>query len=453
MDIENSSLWREVQSVLGGGSKPVHQTWAVRIFAGGDTIIPFKIVSVDIDRDYLNNYTDFILVDVRVPLGTYAKRLYPHLANVEIELKRVNIGETSDAAQLNDAVEVERYTAIMIDTGNPVIENGVGNTTSEEDLNRIEILTVKFQLLNKVLEQIRVIPVGGIRRNMTGEDVVKSVLTQASQLADVDTSRKIKGVRMVPASNQQKRSAVILPHNLEMVNVPHHVHYHCGGLYNSGLGYYLQDDYWHVFPAFDNTRFNEGGTTLTIINLPPRRLPGVERTYRKDGDNLVVLATGDSNFRDVSNTMQLNAGNGVRFADATSLLDSFATVANNKAQAARGRSNTEIITDKRPNGINYTPTAARSINANPYVEYSALAARQGSGINLVWENADHTLLYPGMPVRVMYLDGAEIKELYGVLLGAHLYASLRDVGVTSERFVNNLTLSVFVKPMNKMAPT
>jgi hypothetical protein len=453
MDIENSSLWREVQSVLGGGSKPVHQTWAVRIFAGGDTIIPFKIVSVDIDRDYLNNYTDFILVDVRVPLGTYAKRLYPHLANVEIELKRVNIGETSDAAQLNDAVEVERYTAIMIDTGNPIIENGVGNTTSEEDLNRIEILTVKFQLLNKVLEQIRVIPVGGIRRNMTGEDVVKSVLTQASQLADVDTSRKIKGVRMVPASNQQKRSAVILPHNLEMVNVPHHVHYHCGGLYNSGLGYYLQDDYWHVFPAFDNTRFNEGGTTLTIINLPPRRLPGVERTYRKDGDNLVVLATGDSNFRDVSNTMQLNAGNGVRFADATSLLDSFATVANNKAQAARGRSNTEIITDKRPNGINYTPTAARSINANPYVEYSALAARQGSGINLVWENADHTLLYPGMPVRVMYLDGAEIKELYGVLLGAHLYASLRDVGVTSERFVNNLTLSVFVKPMNKMAPT
>jgi hypothetical protein len=439
MDIENSSLWREVQSVLGGGSKPVHQTWAVRIFAGGDTIIPFKIVSVDIDRDYLNNYTDFILVDVRVPLGTYAKRLYPHLANVEIELKRVNIGETSDAAQLNDAVEVERYTAIMIDTGNPIIENGVGNTTSEEDLNRIEILTVKFQLLNKVLEQIRVIPVGGIRRNMTGEDVVKSVLTQ--------------GVRMVPASNQQKRSAVILPHNLEMVNVPHHVHYHCGGLYNSGLGYYLQDDYWHVFPAFDNTRFNEGGTTLTIINLPPRRLPGVERTYRKDGDNLVVLATGDSNFRDVSNTMQLNAGNGVRFADATSLLDSFATVANNKAQAARGRSNTEIITDKRPNGINYTPTAARSINANPYVEYSALAARQGSGINLVWENADHTLLYPGMPVRVMYLDGAEIKELYGVLLGAHLYASLRDVGVTSERFVNNLTLSVFVKPMNKMAPT
>jgi len=453
MDIEKSSLWREVQGVLSGGSKPVHQTWSVRIFAGGDTIIPFKIVSVDIDRDYLNNYTDFILVDVRVPLGTYAKRLYPHLANVEIELKRVNIGETSDAAQLNDAVEVERYTAIMIDTGNPIIENGVGNTTSEEDLNRIEILTVKFQLLNKVLEQIRVIPVGGIRRNMTGEDVVKSVLTQASQLADVDTSRKIKGVRMVPASNQQKRSAVILPHNLEMVNVPHHVHYHCGGLYNSGLGYYLQDDYWHVFPAFDNTRFNEGGTTLTIINLPPRRLPGVERTYRKDGDNLVVLATGDSNFRDVSNTMQLNAGNGVRFADATSLLDSFATVANNKAQAARGRSNTEIITDKRPNGINYTPTAARSINANPYVEYSALAARQGSGINLVWENADHTLLYPGMPVRVMYLDGAEIKELYGVLLGAHLYASLRDVGVTSERFVNNLTLSVFVKPMSKMAAT
>jgi hypothetical protein len=232
------------------------------------------------------------------------------------------------------------------------------------------------------------------------------------------------------------------------VEVPHHVHYHCGGLYSAGLGYYLQDDHWYVFPVYDNTRFNDGDPTLTIINVPPNRLPGIERTYRKDGDNLVVLATGDAKFRDLSNLAQLNAGNGVRFADASKMMQDFVTVKGNKAQAARAKNNTEIVGDKRPNNVNYVTTALRGINANPYVEYSALTARQGSGINLVWENADHTLIHPGMPARVMYLDGDEVKELYGVLQGAHLYASMREVGVTSERFVNHMTLSVFVKPLD-----
>lgn len=447
MDIQKSSLWREVEKVVQSGDKEVHRSWEATIFAGEETIRPFKVVSVDIERDYLNNYTDFVLLDVRIPFGTYAKRLYPNLTQVEIELKCVDIGETNNAAQLDKAIQVERFSAVMLDTGNPIVENAIGNTTSEEDLNRIEIMTVKFQLLNKALEQIRTLPVGGTYRNMTGEDVVKAVLSRYSKLAQVDAGREVKGVTMVRASNQKKRDAIILPQHLPLVEVPHHVHYFCGGLYSSGLGYYLQDDYWYVYPVSDNTRFNDGDPTLTIINVPANRLPGLERTFRKDGDNLVVLATGQTRFRDLHNVAQLNSGNGVRFADATKMMDDFVVVKNNKAQAARAKNNTEIVSDKRPNDINYVTTASRQINANPFVEYSQLAARQGSGFSLVWENADHTLIHPGMPTRVLYLDGDEIKEARGVLQGAHLYASLRETGVTASRFVNIVTLSVFVKPL------
>lgn len=447
MDIKDSSLWREVTNITQNGEKPVHQTWTATIYVGDQKIVPFKIVSVDIDRDYLNNYTDYILVDLRIPLGTYAKRIYPYLDQLEIELKRVSIGESNDAVNVDQAAQVERFTAIMLDIGNPIVQSAIGSATAEEDLNRIDIPTVKFQLLNKSLEQIRVLPVGGIYRNMTGEDVVKSLLTKSSQTATVDATRKVKGVQMVKASNQKKRDAIILPQNLQLVDVPHHIHYNCGGLYSAGLGYYLQDDHWYVFPVFDSTRFSDGDPTLTIINIPAHRLPGIERTYRKDGDNLVVLATGHTSFKDIRNTAQLNSGNGVRFADASQLVDNFATIKDNRATATRAKTNTEILANKRPNDINYVTTAMRQINANPYVEYSELTARQGSGISLVWENADHTLIHPGMPTRVMYLDGNDVKEIYGVLQGGHLYASLRDPGVTSSRFVNQLTLSVFVKPI------
>jgi hypothetical protein len=449
MDIENSSLWREVQAIVRTGSKTVHHVWDITIYAGEETIKPFKLLSIDIDRDYLHNFTDYMLLDVMIPLGTYAKRLYPNANNVEIELKRVAIGETSDAVEMDTPPQVERYAAVMIDTGNPIVANNIGIITSEEDLNRIDIPTVRFQLLNKALEQFRTISAGGIRRNMTGEDVVKAVLLETAQKVQVDSSRAITGVKMVPASNRKKREHVIIPHKVKAVDIPHHVHYHCGGLYAAGLGYYLQDTQWYVFPSHDTTRFQDGDPTLTIVNIPPHRLPGIERTYRKDGDNLVVLATGQVNIRELRNLAQLNRGNGVRFADADQLLESFVTVKDNKAIATRSKANTEIITEERPNGINYVTAGLRNINANPFVEFSALAARQGSGMSLVWENADPELIYPGMPVKVMYLDGDEVAEVMGVLQGAHWYTHLRDPGVTAQRFTSTMALNVFVTPVTE----
>lgn len=447
MDIQKSSLWREVQAVISAGVKNVHQMWDVTIYAGEETIIPFKLMSIDIDRDYLHNYTDYVLIDVYIPLGTYAKRLYPNINNVEIELKSITIGESADTVDLDSDVQVKRFTAVMVDTGNPIVENSIGNITSEEDLNRIDIMRVKFQLLNQALDQIRTIPTGVIYRDMTVEDVIKAELARVSQQAKVDDTQAVKGVSMVPASNKAKRSSIIIPHNVPIVHVPHHVHYHCGGVYSSGLGYYLQDKTWYVFPVYDTTRFQDGDPTLTIINIPSHQLPGIERTYRKDGDNLVVLATGKTNFKDLRNIAQLNHGNGVRFADADQLLNNFVAVKGNKAVAARAKSNTEILANERPNDINYVTQGKRPVNANPFVEYSALAARQGSGINLVWENADPSVIYPGMPTRVMYLDGDEVKELEGVLQGAHWYTSLRDPGVTARRFISTMTLSVFVKAL------
>lgn len=455
MKIEDSALWSEVDDVIDGGENPVHVTWSATIYhEDDDPVVPLKVVSIDFNEDYLNNYADFIVIEMFLPLGTYAKRVFPYLDNLEIELVRQNVGESSNSTDEDTPPQIERYIATLIDEGNnPVIDASVGNITSEEDLNRVGIPRIKFQLTNKSLEQIRMISVGGIYRNTTGEDVVKAVLTSASKNVSVDEDRKVKGVDMVKASNQKKREQIIIPHGTPLAEVPHHVHYHCGGLYATGLAYYLRGDHWYVFPPYDNTRFNDGQPTLTIINIPANKMPGIERTYRKDGDNLVVIATGQTKFKSMSNTLQLNEGNGIRFADASKMMEDFAVTKGNKTIASRGKTNTEAIGAERKNKMNYVSTALRSINANPFVEYSALASRQGEGITLVWENADRSLIYPGMPVRIRYVDGDEIKDLYGALLGAHEFASLRDSGATATRYVSNVSLSVFVKPLDEDTTT
>lgn len=456
MEIEQSSLYREVLQIQNNGENPVHNAWSAQIFIGTDEtpIIPLKLMSIDFNHDFQENYAEDIHVTVLVGKGTYARRIYPALDQLDVSLICQPINEVSDSLNVALTPTVERYTATMIDTGNPIIEMDTRNSPSEEILNLTGLIEVTFQLVNKSLEQIRMISINGIvYRSVTGEDVIKALLTKGSQNVDVDASRKVKGVDMIKASNQVKREQIIIPHGTKLVDLPHYIHFKCGGVYNAGLGYYLQNDHWYVYPSYDTTRFNDTDKTLTVINIPPNRMPGTERTYRKDGSNLVILSTGSVKFRDHSNTAQLNQGNGVRFADADRLMDKFVATSGNKAIASRGGANSEFISDKRVNGQNNVTVGVRPINANPYVEFSALSKRQGSLVTLVWESADRTLLYPGMPVKVMYLDGEDIKFLYGNLLKAHTYISLREAGPASSRMVANTMLGVFIKPVEDTTTT
>ncbi len=451
MEIEQSALWREVQQIMEDGAKPVHELFTAQIFVGesAEPIIPSIVLSIDFNNNYLDNYAEDVQVTLAIGAGTYAKRIYPFQKSIDILLVSRPVGEISDAQDLERKSRSERYTATLIDTGNPIIEMSSRNTPSEEVLNLTDLYTVTFQLVNKSLEKIRMVTVGGNYHNVKGEDVVKMWLTKGSQSVKVDQNRLLKGVDMIPASNQKVREHVIIPQGTKLVDLPHHVHFKCGGLYSSGLGYFLAGDYWFVYPCFDTTRFNEEGKTLTIINIPANRLPGIERTYREDGDNLVILSTGQVKFRDISNAEQLNAGNGVRFADADQLIDNFAASGDNKAIASRGATNSEFIGQERANGQNLVVMSQRPINANPFVEYSALARRQGSMISLVWENSNRQMLHPGMPVRIMYLDDDVIKTLYGTLMHNHAYVETRAPGLTARRHFTNTMLGVFVKPLSE----
>lgn len=450
MEIELSALNREITDIIASGAKPVHATWSAKIYVNdGDVVLPLKLVSIDYVEDFMNNYTECIMVHLLMLKGTFAKRVYPYLNNMEMELNSQPISEIGDAEDGSIPNQSERYVAVMVDEGNPIIENSTKNTASEEELNLGGFIEMKFMLINKSVEQLRMITIGEILRNVTGEEAVKALLTKYSRTVNIDEDRKVKGVDMVKANNQEKREHVIIPHGTPLVELPFHIHYKCGGLYSAGLGYYLQDDHWYLFPCFDTTRFNDVQKTLTIIIVPPDRFPGIERTYRLDGDNLVIIATGDTKFRELSNVAQLNRGNGVRFGDADAMMGEYSTTKGNKTVASRAKNNTEIVTDKRPNGKNMVLMGQNKVNGNPFVEYSLAAARQGSAVTFTWQNSNRSLLYPGMPVKVQYLDGPDIKTLMGVLLSAHNYISLKEPGLTGTRYTNNSMLGVFVKPQDE----
>ena len=443
MEFNTTSLMRELKIITTNPSTPVHFTWVAKILIGKLSYSPIKVISIDFSQDFETKYADEIILTLAISGGMYAVDIYPFKDQIEILLIKNPINEISNNLNTEAGVQTEKYVATLIDIGNPVIEGNAKFTPTKDALNLTTILEVQFQLVNKALQQIRLINVGGIYRKVLAADVVKTILTNEIKKLKIDGNRTPIGVDMVPNFNTKVRDHVIIPQGTRLVDVPEYVHVKCGGIYSSGFGYYLQNDYWYIYPCYDITRVSKATNVLTIINVPPHMYPSIERTYRVNGKSIVILATGDIKYRDDSEAQQLNAGNGVRFSSADNFTTKFETTSNNKTTISRGLNNTEIIATTRVDKINNAPISSNKINANFYLEYSKLARRNGANISLVWENSLPSIITPGAMVRIMYINNNSVNIINGVILKAHHYVSMKEKGVVSTRYVTRTALFIF----------
>jgi len=447
LEFQQSSLMREVRAIMAAPN-PVHFNWSIRIHVGKLTYEPLKLLSIDFTQDYESKYADEIILTAMIPAGMYGIDIYPFKDQLEITLMRKPIFEVDTSNNAEVYIETERYSATLIDIGNPVISGNSKFTPTRESLNLSGILEVSFQLVNKAVEQLRLITVGGIYRNVLAGDVIKAIMTNETKKIKVDGARLPIGVDMVPGYNDKLRDHVLIPQGTRLVDLPDYVHRNCGGIYPTGLGYYIQNDHWYIYPCYDTVRIAKATNVLTIINVPPHMFPSIERTYRKDGKSIVILATGDVRFEDNSEARQLNDGNGVRFSDANKFMSDFGVTVENKTSVSRGGNNTEIVATNRTNSINNVPMSALPINANPFLEYSKLAVRSGGTISLVWENSLPSLIVPGAMVRIMYLTDTGIKTIEGIILKCHHFVAMKEKGLAGSRYVTRSALFIFCKNIN-----
>lgn len=445
MDIERSTLWDQVLEVVNSPTKPVHFYWEADIHANGKTITAIKVLNVDNQRDFENDYAPVMMVDLVLPMGDYAYDVYPFQDALEITLYKTPLLEAGAMQDESAAVQTERFKAILVDKGDPAKVNSSMNTPTRDALNLSSIATGTFQLMSKTLEQLRTRTFGNTFRDCTVEDVLRSVMTTESQKVKVDNDALPKGVEIVPPSNKDKRKHIIIPHGIPLVDIPNYIHLKQGGVYSAGMGYFFENGYWHIYPCYDVERFKDADRTLTVIAVPTNKLPQVERSYLKKGSSVVVLATGEIKFADDSTKQQISRGNGVMFTDARKFLGNLAKVEGNKLVASRGSIANEFIAIPRETGDNYVPLAKSGITSNPFVQFSDLARRNGSVFAFVWENSDAKLIFPGMMVKVIYLKEDEVVESNGVILKAHEYTELVGQGMTSKRHQTRTMVSVFIK--------
>lgn len=452
IDIEKSPIWKDVKAVIHSGPTKTSFEYRVLIHTEQEDINVMKLISFDIERDYVNNIADRTIVQLHLPLGDYVKRIFPFRFNMEVTIKRIQLEDDKVAENLKEKPYIERYKAIFLPNDNPKVAASQYDGLDLETLNKKEFITLKLEIFNRSLEVLRVKTTSGIFRKSSTADIMEAVLVTESKKITIDGKPALDGLEIVPSNNKAKRDHVNIPSFTKIINLPTFLQEKMGGIYPEGIGTYFQvwdsKKMWFVYPLYDTGRFKSGSPNLCIFAIPNHKLPGINRTFKKEGTTLNIVATSSKQYSDDGEVNFMNEGVGFRMADARAFMTKPVEMKEDGPVGKRTSLNHEAAIKDRDDELNYGPATDQRISQNPYQEYAKLAYRNTARVDVVWENCKHELIYPGMPCKYIFLENDKMVELEGVVLFMHTLVNLSGPISTSVKHNTSAALTLAVKPHN-----
>lgn len=421
---------------------------------------PLKLLNATFVRDYLENAADVGHIKAVFGAGQWFKILQHYRDFLEVVVVKIPRKKISNEDDPNRDIEKQVYYAVPLNRHSKNIETHYLNMKDRKGVDTFMIPEeVEFQLLDLSFEQLRGSKVGITARDTTGMDVAKFLIAdQAERTMLTDGTKCIEAFDVVEPDNKEKRQHVIIPQGTPALDVPEYIQENCGGIYSNGINTYIQNKICYIYPPYDLSRLEKTTKTLTIFKLPDHQYDDAENTYRKDGDKLQIVAQSLADFNDLGKVKSKDEGQGHWHMDARRFMapgdgDNKAAetkgnelIANPKNYVYAGLNQHQAIKIQDTNN-NVAPFSPDKINANSFSEASIQSAKLGNYITMTWTNSDASLLYPCMPVKVIYAKGQEeIGELHGVLHGITTAMEMQGKGVTSDRYRQITSLVIYVVP-------
>lgn len=447
VDIKKTALWADVRKILQSDAKTIrHEVKAIFHTTASDTPV-MKVVSLDIVRDYVATVGDHIVIEFMIPLGDYIKLLYPYRANLELSVFKKPLLESGEADDSKKGITSERFKAVIIPESCPNIKSSEYDNMTLQELNLMNVLTIKLQLLDRSLEPLRIKSVGSVFRQTTQKNLITSLLIGESNKVLVDGKKAIDGINMVEPDNNEKLEHIVLPSDTTITSIPTICQEKLHGVYTGSMGTYLQTykdkKLWFVYPIYNTKRFNTNVDKIVIYAVPRLQFPSVERTYRVEGNVLYVIATSNKAYKDSGEADLMNGGSGFRMADARAFMGKPIQMTKEGPKMLRAYLNNEVAISSREDNLNHAPIADRDISCNPFAQISKILRRNGARIDVSWENGDPSLIYPAMPCEYVFLEKETIKRIQGVVVFNHAYTQLDGTGIQTKAHVTTCFLTLF----------
>ena len=364
---------------------------------------------IEFDRDYMRNKTDFIRLGFQCYGGDFIKDIYNERNNLEVILNYTNIFYNKENKP--ERITVSRtYKAIIIGS-----DGGSANPqytkTTPDTLNKGSMTIVTLQLVDRIYEVLRPIPIELQRRHATMTDVLRTHVPQV--ISDKEVMIEDEPIELivdvVPSHNLEEYDNIRYEQEdgkdverlLRFGNFLQETY----GVYNSGLGSFIQHykdkDILFYYPFCDITRYNKEKDKLEIYIPTSDHISKGEKTFIRDGDVLKIIVD-PSNIEDWNNGDKtlLEKGNAVGGLDPNLALSGMgysggASVISNSTENLMTASAVRNLED----GNNTTLFVGSE--GNLYKHRSNIIINSLIIFNFVWQFSNPDEIFPGMPVKVI----------------------------------------------------
>lgn len=452
MSIEVSSLLREVNEIVNTVKNQPEYRIECKLLANGKWITPLRVDYTFKQRDYSKNFADEYLVEALFEYGVFALDIVPNRDNLQMDVTITPVDPSSGGVLMDVKRTVKRYRALLVDQSNPSVTSKFAAVQSKESMDRLGIVPITFQLMEEVAYRYRMVSYGRIFWDCTTMDALLFSLSQLSEQISGDLSEKVLGVNVVDGYNLKKLKHIVIPDGTYAKDIPKLLQENQGGIYGAGLGRYLQDQYWYVYPLYETNSYLKDQRTLVIVNVPSDRYGSGERTYKVDQRHVTILVTGNNAIDDQGLNKNLQKGNGYRFLDSANLLTNMGIVKDNRLFMDRASNIYEVGTEVLQSGFNNVKWADQRGTTNPFKHYSQMAQNNGQALTVEWLHGDCNLLYPAMPVKYQSLENNVVKTYHGVLLGVTEHRTIGNPGANADIHPSIVKLGVFINRFEGTSP-
>lgn len=439
-------IMNELQRIERASIPTPYHTWSCLIHVDGKNYRMPIVNQVAVKRDYLGNVSDVFKVAVKCDAAMYNTIIYPNRDKLKVTLSRRPNYVKGSGDQFDALYQVEQYIARLVDTSssNMVGENPFTNSKASQ--NQHSLVDFEMQITSSVVARLRNMNYGTNHTDTSAIEVIRTILTHFTVEGGDREGERVKGVDVADNYSTAKREQISIPHDASLLDVPALVDRYSDSVYPTGFGYYLQNGLWYIFSPYDLKRYERGQYTrsLTVINVASFQFPGIEKTYRNTGTQVIIVANGETKQFDATEHNAMNEGTGGRFVDAERSNAQLSTYNGGKAEFSPTEYMNEFSVLKRESGMSKL-TAGRSVTGNPRNEYGKLAKRQGSFIGVIWDLSAPDLLYPGMPIKYVYVENGMPKSVYGTLVDVDSKDSPANENVSSVIFSTTSYLTLFVE--------
>jgi len=373
---------------------------------------------VFIFRDYVNNVTDYIELTVKIRIGTYIHDIYDYLDNIEISL----IYHDQLYKNKKPIKKVDRYKAIYLIDQNkniPTILNG-----TKEDLEYIAPITVKFQLLDRSVEAIRIKTTQGVFSDINGKSTITNFLTtvisdQCNKIR-IENKPVIDGIEIEKPDNISPLTSVTIPSGTRIIDLPSYYQNKSHGVYSSDIGTYIQifenRKIFFVYSLYNSVKYKKQEYKVIFYAPIDNVYTNADKTYDFTDKILKAIINPIKYINDNKDTFFMSDGSGIRISNANSFMKKPVIITPNGPKFKKSGLNTEIVLKNKKDGINYAPVDNIS-TANLFSKLSNLVKKAGSTLTLTWNNSNHNYLYPGQACKIVYEDKVgKLKEITATIL-------------------------------------